>query len=342
MPELWNKHYDREQLQAMTSTMSSLAGLRPFVYEDSRIRGMRGIEGWTGGGLRFTLWPDRALDIGPVWFNDKPVSWQHPGLGTPAQFEPSGLGWLRTFGGGLLTTCGLIHIGSPDVYLGQSHGLHGRIAHIPAENVRTYQEWQGEEYMLVVEGEVRQTVLFGENLLLKRRYETVLGGQKLILKDTVINEGSRSTPHSLLYHCNIGFPILSPVSQLIIDDQKVDPRTSVAAAGMAEHTHFEFPKAGYEEQVFFHYPVMDSSGFAEASLVNPELQLGIRLRWLAESMPVLTQWKMMGQGEYVCGLEPATHAMAPWDDLVKQGLPRTLQPGEEVHYELALDVIENT
>lgn len=340
MPELWNKHYDREQLHAMTSTMSSLVGMRPFIYEDGRIRGMRGIDGWTGGGLRFTLWPDRALDIGPVWFNEKPISWQHPGLGSPADFEPSGLGWLRTFGGGLLTTCGLLHIGSPDDYLGQSHGLHGRIAHIPAENVRIWQEWRDEAYVLIVEGEIRQTVLFGENLCVKRRYETALGGRKLVLKDRVINEGSRPTPHSLLYHCNIGFPILSPASQLIIEDKKVDPRTPVAAAGLADHTRFEFPKAAYEEQVFFHYPVVDASGFAEAALFNPELKLGIQLRWLAESMPVLTQWKMMGLGEYVCGLEPATHAMATWEDLVKQGLPHTLAPGEEVQYELQLTILE--
>ena len=341
MPELWKQEFDRKTLQSFASTLSAIAGLRPFLYEDGRLRGMRGIDGWTGSGLRFTLWPDRALDIGPAWFNDKPVSWQHPGLGTPAHFEPTGLGWLHTFGGGLLTTCGLIHIGAPDTYQGQHFGLHGRIAHLPAENLRIWQEWRDEDYVLVVEGEIRQSVLFGENLLLKRRYETALGRKVLTLKDAVINEGSQPTPHSLLYHCNIGFPIVSPDSHLIVEDERIEPRTAAAAAGIENHARFDQPQPGYEEQVFFHYPRVDPDGYAQAKLINPNLQFGIQLRWLAESMPVLTQWKMMGSGEYVCGLEPATHAMAPWEELEEKGLPRTLAPCEEVQYELSLKIIEN-
>lgn len=340
MPKLWDKDFTRDQLHSYISTMETLAGLRPFTYSQGRINGMRGIEGWTGSGLRFTLWPDRALDLGPVWFKDKPVSWQHPGLGQPANFEPAGLGWLRTFGGGLLTSCGLIHIGAPDKYKGQSFGLHGRIAHIPAENIRLWQEWQDEDYILAVEGEIRQTVLFGENLLLKRRIESALGSQSITIKDKVINESGRSTPHSLLYHCNFGFPAVSPASRLILDVKKVDPRTPVAAAGMAQRTRFDEPQPGYEEQVFFHYPVVDSDGYAQAILFNPEIQFGVQLRWLAETMPVLTEWKMIGVGEYVCGLEPATHAMATWEDLEKQGLPRILAPGECVNYELRFKMIE--
>ena len=302
---------------------------------------MSGIHGWTGSGLDFILWPDRALDIGPVWFGDKPVAWQHPGTASPQFFEPSGLGWLRTFGGGLLTTCGLVHIGAPDNFAGNSFGLHGRVAHIPVENLRIWQEWRGEDYALVVEGEIRQAVLFGEYLTLYRRIETKLGGQSLKIFDRVVNDGHKPQPHSLLYHCNLGFPLVSPNSRLLIEDRKVDPRTPVAAAGIQEHAKFEEPQTGYEEQVFFHYPEIDADGYAEAKLINPDLQYGIQLRWLAEPMPVMTQWKMMGEGEYVCGLEPATHALAPWKDLAEQNLPRTLRPGETVTYELSLNIIHD-
>ena len=341
MPTLWNKHYSKSELAAFTSTLSSIGGLRPFVHDHGKVKGMRGIDVFTGGGLRFTIWPDRGLDIGSAWFNDKPVSWNHPALGSPAQYESSGLGWLRTFGGGLLTTCGLLHIGAPDEYKGKAHGLHGRIAHIPAENLRMWQEWRGEDYVLIVEGEIRQTVLFGENLLLKRHIESALGSQQLTLKDTIVNEGSQPTPHSLLYHCNIGFPIVSPASHLIVEDEKIEPRTPVAAAGLADHALFEAPKAGYEEQVFFHYPKVSPDGFASAAIFNPDLRFGIQLHWTAESLPVLTQWKMMGKGEYVCGLEPGTHAMASWEDLAEKGLPRVLAPGEESQNQINLKIIEN-
>jgi len=340
MPTLWNNNYSKDELTAFTSTLSSIGGVRPFVYDQGKVKGMRGIDVWTGGGLRFTLWPDRGLDIGPAWFKDRPVSWRHPALGTPSNFEPSGLGWLRTFGGGLMTTCGLLHIGAPDEYKGKAYGLHGRISHIPAENIRIWREWQGDDYVLIVEGEIRQTVLFGENLLLKRRIETALGSKTLTLKDVVVNEGGQATPHSLLYHCNIGFPIVSPSSQLIVHDKKIEPRTPAAAAGVADHLRFESPKIGYEEQVFFHYPEVGPDGFASAVLFNPDLRFGVRLQWSAESLPVLTQWKMMGKGEYVCGLEPGTHAMAPWKVLAEKGLPQTLAPGEEKHYEINLKIID--
>jgi hypothetical protein len=300
---------------------------------------MRGIDGWTGSGLRFTLWPDRALDIGPVWFGDKPVAWLHSGAAAPQYYEPDGLGWLRTFGGGLLTTCGLDHIGAPDEYQGKSFGLHGRAAHIPAENLRVWQEWRGDDYVLIVEAEVRQAVLFGENLILHRRIETQLGQSSLKIIDRVINDGHQPQAHSLLYHCNFGFPIVSPCSQLIITDQKVEPRTPDAEAGLPDHTRFQKPEPGYKEQVFFHTPRKEPNGQATAALFNPELDFGVRLTWSVETLPVLTQWKMMGAGEYVCGLEPATHAMGPWEDLAERGLPRTLSPGDEAHYELDLTII---
>ena len=339
MTESWLKDHDKGTLQRYTGTLAQVAGLQPFSYADGRLRGMRGINGWTGSGLTFTLWPDRALDIGPASFSGKPVAWQHPAAASPAFFEPSGLGWLRTFGGGLLTTCGLVHIGAPDEHRGQSFGLHGRIAHLPAENLRLWQEWRGKQYVLIVEGEVRQAVLFGENLCLYRRIETQLGSTCLHIRDRVVNEGHLPQPHSLLYHCNFGFPLVNPTSRLVIEDEKVEPRTPAAQAGLPDHTRFQEPEAGYEEQVFFHTPKKDAGGTASAALFNPDLNYGVRLRWSADTLPILTEWKMMGEGEYVCGLEPATHAMASWEKLAERGLPRVLEPGESVEYTLDLNII---
>lgn len=341
MSDNWISGFTKESFKAYASTMSAFAGVRPFVYADGRVRGMRGIDGWTGAGLRFTLWPDRALDIGPVWFKDKPVSWIYPALGAPNHYEAVEDGWLRTFGGGLMVTCGLTHFGASDHYKGINNSLHGRVGHLPAENCRIWQEWREEDYVLIVEGEIHQSVLFGENLVLRRRIETALGSQTLTVKDSVRNEGSREIPHALLYHCNLGFPLVSPTSGLIFDDKNVEPRDKAARMGLENFASFETPQPGYAEQVFFHVPKISPDGFSTVSLFNPDLNFGIRLDWLAESMPILTQWKMMGQGEYVCGLEPATHAMGPRKDLAKKGLPRPLAPGEQVDYELRLTIIDN-
>ena len=94
--------------------------------------------------------------------------------------------------------------------------MHGRISHIPPQNVHVTTEWQGDDYVLVIEGEVRQSALFGENLLLTRRITTRLGATSFRAEDCVRNDGFRTTPHMLLYHCNFGYPVVSPYSELIV------------------------------------------------------------------------------------------------------------------------------
>ena len=79
-------------------------------------------------------------------------------------YEKDGKNWIRGFYGGLITTCGLHNIGSP---VGE-HGLHGRIANIPAEKIRVFADWVGEEYIMRISGEMRESVVFGSNLVLKR------------------------------------------------------------------------------------------------------------------------------------------------------------------------------
>ena len=41
---------------------------------------------------------------------------------------------------------------------------------------------------------------------------------RLVVEDAVTNEGYETTPHMLLYHCNLGYPVLSEDSELLIND----------------------------------------------------------------------------------------------------------------------------
>jgi len=113
---------------------------------------MRAAEVFTGSGFRFQVLVDRGLDLGCAEHAGRPLAWVHPALGSPSLREPHGIGWLRTFGGGLVSTCGLDHFGPPDPE-GEGYGLHGRASHLPAENLRVRQEWRGDEYVLEIEGE---------------------------------------------------------------------------------------------------------------------------------------------------------------------------------------------
>ena len=104
MPELFGARFSAAELRRLTGTLGQIAGIRSAELADGKTRGMRVADVYTGSGLRFQVLIDRALDIGAAEFAGKPLAWLHPALGSAAQYEPQSFGWLRTFGGGLLTT----------------------------------------------------------------------------------------------------------------------------------------------------------------------------------------------------------------------------------------------
>ncbi len=339
MPRLFGRSFRKEELRKLIGDVAQVAGLRLVELADGRVRGMRAADLYTGSGFRFQVLVDRGLDLGAAEHAGRPLAFVHPALGTPALHERQGLGWLRTFGGGLVTTCGLDHFGPPDPE-GEGYGLHGRASHLPAESVRVRQEWRGEEYVVEIEGETRQSRLFGENLRLERRISTRLGATSLVLEDRLTNEGFRPAPVAVLYHCNFGFPVVSPDSELLVRDRSVRPRDEAARAGLTDHLRFGPPEPGFAEQVFFHDPLPDAHGLASAAVVNRTLRFGAFVRWRAAELPVLAHWKMTGEGEYVCGLEPSTHAMTPTRrEQRESGAMRELAPGESVEFRLEIGAL---
>jgi galactose mutarotase-like enzyme len=320
--------------------LDQLAGVRLVEFSDGKARGMRAAEVWTGGGLRFTIYLDRAMDVGPATFCGKPLAWVHPALGTPAQYEPRGAGFLRTFGGGLMTTCGLTHFGPPAQDEGRTYGLHGRVSHLPARNVCVVTGWEGDEYVLRVEGEVVQATPFGEYLVLRRAITTRLGARELRVEDHVRNAGDRETPHMMLYHCNFGFPVVSPGSRVHVPVAETRPRDEAARAGLDRWTQLGPPDPEFAEQVFFHTPVADAQGDVRAAIYNPGIDFGAYVRYRAAELPALTQWTFTSARDYVCALEPCTTHEAPRGVLRREARLSTLAPGEDVRYRLAFGVLD--
>jgi Domain of unknown function (DUF4432) len=339
MPNLFGAEYSPDELRRLTSTMRQIAGIRMVELAEGKARGLRVAEVYTGSGLRFQVFLDRAMDIGAADFAGTPIAWVHPALGTPGQYEPQGYGWSRTWGGGLVTTCGLTFFGQPEDDAGEHLGLHGRISHIPAEQLRLTEEWRGDDYVLEIEGQVRQSVLFGENVLLTRKISTHMGATSLTIEDRVRNDGFRDKPHMILYHCNFGFPVVSPDSEILLDDEYVNARDEAARRGLENHRRFEQPQADYAEQVFFHKPRVGEDGYVRTAIVNRRIGFGAYLRYRAAELPCLAQWKMMGQGEYVCALEPANQWETPRRKLREEGRLKLLAPGEEMNYRLELGVL---
>ena len=123
------------------------------------------------------------------------------------------------------------------------------------------------------------------------------------IRDTVENASVRPEPLMLLYHCNFGYPIVSAATRLHASAGGVEPRDATAAAGIAQHREFGDPQPGYVEQCFYHRPKA-KDGRAYAALFNEELGVGAYVRYRTDTLPLLVQWKMLGEQEYVVGLEP--------------------------------------
>lgn len=336
MAQYLGKTWTKEALRAHVGQMEQLAGIRASTLSDGPGRGVRVLELYTGGGLQVSVVPDRGLDLTQASLDGLAVAWTSAaGVRHPSYFEPENTGWLRNFAGGLMTTCGLEQAGAASVDQKQAFGLHGRISNEAAQEVSHRCYWQGDAYLLEITGKVRQASLFAENLLLERRISAALGSNTLRVEDKVTNEGFRAEPHMLLYHCNLGFPLISQASTLDLPSTESAPRDAEAEKGFAVWQQFQAPTAGYLEQVFRHKPPADEGGWATIGVRNPEAGLALTLRYDTRTLPYLYQWKLMGMGEYVLGLEPINCAVIQGRAAArKAGELKVLEPGESCHYTL--------
>lgn len=152
---------------------------------------------------------------------------------------------------------------------------------------------------LVVAGTLRQTGVFSENPVLERAWSADLGGTALRLHDVIRNEGLDAEEHMVLYHVNVGWPLLDESATLDIASVEVHPRDEDARAGIDRWRRIEAPQAGYREQVFGHeFP---RSGTAVASIDNPVVDTRLELRFDAATLPAMHQWKMSGEGHFAMG-----------------------------------------
>jgi hypothetical protein len=311
--------------------LAQVARVDSFVETDGPARGTRRLRVVNGGGLEFDVHPDRGLDIGAATYDGIPLAWlSSTGISSPHSYEPEGRGWLRTFGGGLLTTCGLDSFGPPADDEDGVAGMHGRLGAIPAH--LTGAEATAER--ISVSGTVRQTAVFAENLLLSRRITSEVGSSALTVEDTVTNEGSTASAHMVLYHVNLGWPLLDDGTVVEIPHATVKPRDADAEAGFGRQYDIGPPVRGFREQVYIH----EAGTERYASVTNKRRGLRFTLRF-SETLPAVFEWKMTATQHYVLGLEPAnTPEIGGRAAARAAGLLPRLEPGESVRYGLSFEM----
>ncbi|MCU1406674.1 MAG: hypothetical protein JWQ43_2977 [Glaciihabitans sp.] len=318
----------------LVGSLGQLARIDQFVVTGGPANGTRVIRVVNGGGLELEIHPDRAFDIGRVTFRGIPVAWMSPtGMVAPGLVDGEGFGWLKSFGGGLLTTGGLDAIGDPGSTAdGTRFGLHGRFSAIPATLTRASIE--GER--IILEAEIRQASVHGHNLLLRRSLTTTVGSDSFHLVDTVSNDGATDTAHMILYHLNIGWPLLGPTAVISTPATAVTPENDDARASTEEWSTLTEPNPEARSLVFRHHlPEAGGSGRSVVRVENPDTPIALEIDVDASTLPHLHQWKVMQPGQYVVGIEPSNSAtLAGRAVAEEQGLVPVLSAGASVSYDL--------
>ncbi len=342
MPELYGKKYTKEELLKHIGDVSQIGGARLFEYSEGAAKGIRACEIKTGSGFQFTVLPERGLDISECSFQGRSLCWRSPTGDThPSYFNDIGMRFLRNFFGGLVATCGLTTAGSPSVDEGEELGLHGRISNTPAYNVSVDGEWDGDDYVMWVQGKAREARVFGENLELTRKISTKLGTNSLKIEDKVKNLGYKDTPLMILYHINLGFPVIDKNSVMISPSTEIIPRDDEAKKGLSRVRQFPAPVKDYDEQVFYHTVKADKNGIVPIGMVNGKKDFGCYIKYNNTELPKLIQWKMTGEGTYVVGVEPANCLVEGRDKERERGTLQFIAPGETRSFSVEIGVLEN-
>lgn len=337
MAVLWGKTYSRAEILRRVGDIRQIARVEPFELTEGTERGVRAVRMRNAVGLDLVVVTDRGMSITDLAMRGVPLPFNSGvGVAHPAFSEPHNTGWLRTWPGGFLTPCGLDQVGTPCSDEGEELGLHGRVAGTPAREVRYGGDWKEDDYFLWVEGTVHQVSMFGENISLHRRVGMWLGGTRFWIEDTVENHSFKPAPHMFLQHFNLGFPLVDAGTRLELPNHTPHPRDSAARAGMEQYATFEEPQLGYREQVFYHDLQADEAGQVEVRLINPGFNrsqgLTVYWRYALSEYPVLVEWKMMGEGLYVVGIEPANCHVQGRCEERERGTLQMLQPLEKRRY----------
>lgn len=310
---------------------------RQFLdFRESRLpNGSRIVDAYNGSGLTLTLLPDRGLDIWAAHYNGIPLTYLSPGSPYPPD---EGMSWLRQFNGGLLTTCGLMHVGPPetDADSGETRDLHGRFTRLRAQDVQVNRE--GFE-SITLSAKLNEQRLHGEQYEVTRWYTLNLGEPKIRLGDVVTNLGDTPLPLMVLYHINLGYPLVAAGARLWAPAETSYARDDEARGGLNRWYSYEAAEPRYPEQVFFHQVKHNREGMAEVMLLNGDF--GLSVTWNAVMMPYLTQWKNTRQGQYITGIEPGN--CIPEGQTSARANERlvTLEPGESRAFQCEMTVLPN-
>ncbi len=291
-------------------------GAEQYILKGGKGEGMNFLYLRNGKGLEIWISVDRCADVARVSYNGKNMSYTSPcGQVAPAYYDRTGLNFLKSFNAGFFTTCGFDGAGGPCVDEGEEVGLHGRIGNTTA----TLDAIIEDDAQLKIVFTVRDHVIFGRKFTLKRTYIVSYRENSFSVNDSVTNLGDNSEPFCLLYHCNMGYPLLSENSIVRFPNNKIWASGEDAIKNIDTALVMEKPQANYAERCYF-FDAKEKDGNVNVGIYNPDINAGLIMTYDKKELPCLTEWKMMGKYDYVLGIEPGNVNPCPRNKMREQGV----------------------
>lgn len=355
---LFDREWSRGELERRVGDLAQLGGVELYTQGDGPGRGVRVLEFRCGTGLIFKIGVDRGFDVGHCEYQGASLAWLPPtGLPGPWYLEDqSGFGWLRVALGGLMNSCGMQHIGDPEAVPMRQYrypprpiqrfGVHDRAAMLPARLCSYGSRWEGDDLVLEAIGQTVQAQAYGEHLVLTRKYEVRLGRSVISIYDRIRNRGFELAQHMWMYHVNCGFPFVDAESRLVVSLQAEPASFIEQPQGTSElvgvYDRIVDPQPAWNYEGYDLNCRADGKGQAAAAIVNDRLGadgIGLYLQWSKAEFPHVIEWRMMGEGQYVLGIEPATNVFGR-EAAAAAGELRMLAPGEEASYHLEIGILD--
>src|SRR5262249_14258175 len=89
MPTLYGRRWTRAEWLGAVGDMAQVAGIRESRLVGGRAEGVRALDFNCGDGFRFTVLPDRCMDIPFAEYGGAPLAWvSRTGIAAPQYYEP--------------------------------------------------------------------------------------------------------------------------------------------------------------------------------------------------------------------------------------------------------------
>lgn len=344
MANIYGREMSKADILRYAGNVDQIAGIRHEEILDDRSRGIK-VYNVNNSVIEYTLTETKALDVFDFKYKGMGLCFKSKaGLVMPGTLDANGWNFLRAqASGGLIYSCGFSNVGlfgeSPK--WGDYDMFHGRLRTLPATNLCAKTYWEGDDYYLSVSGEMREAGLFKENLSIRREVKTKLGAKGFTFCTEVENQAFDETPIMHMLHVNSGFPIVDKGSRLIAKVAKTHPMGPTAEANKANFNITSAPVDNLPEEVFVHEPYADKDGYCASALVNDERKLGLMIKFKVDQFPYLLEWKSMGSGDYVLGMQPTNcFASGTEYELKKNGKLPMIKAQETKKFELEVTVLD--